>query len=119
MLICRVPAGCFQLHITTTGSKGQEVQTHALSNQYKLGNMPSNYTKEMGTGVYRQKRYYGNEMGIILLGLSCQEKNMQIQASQGLLFLMLSISARGDVPLVSNLHKYICAQKFQLMDIIL
>jgi hypothetical protein len=45
--------------------------------------MPSNYTKEVGTGLYRQKRYYGNEMGIILLGLSCQEKNMQIQASQG------------------------------------
>jgi hypothetical protein len=81
--------------------------------------MPSNYTKEMGTGLYRQKRYYGNEMGIILLSLSCQEKNMQIQASQGLLLQILSISARGDVPLVSNLRNYICAQVSQLMDEIL
>ncbi len=81
--------------------------------------MPSNYTKEMGTGLYRQERYYGNEMGIILLGLSCHKKNMQIVASQGLLLQMLSISARGDVPLVSNLHNFKCAQLFQLMDIIL
>ncbi len=81
--------------------------------------MPSNYTKEMGTGLHRQKRYYGNELGIILFGLSYQEKNVQFQASQGLLLQMLSISARGDVPLVSNLHNYICAQMFQLMDIIL
>ncbi len=44
---------------------------------------------------------------------------MQIQASQGLLLQMLSISARSDVPLVSNLHNYIYAQMFQLMNIIL